>query len=86
MTDKTESYRHPYGAWTERDGSVVLFDRKYKPICRYRADTSEVEVVAPDQRISFVRETWFDDDASAFARAASHQDTTPTSDRYTREA
>ena len=77
------SYRHPYGAWTEADGSVVLFDRKHQPICRYRPDTFEVEVVAPDQRISFDRETWFYDDG--FVRSASHQDPSLTTDRYTRK-
>jgi hypothetical protein len=34
----------PYGWWIEADGSFVIFDRRYRPICRKRPDDS-VEIL-----------------------------------------
>jgi hypothetical protein len=34
----------PYGWWTEAGGSVVIFDRRYHPLCRKRSDAS-IEVL-----------------------------------------
>lgn len=43
----------PYGWWQEDDGSYVIFDRLYRPICRKRP-CGTVEIVRPDQWIAYV--------------------------------
>lgn len=51
----------PYGEWTEGDGSRVLFDRHYRPICRIKPD-GQVEIVPTDEFIIFDKEmgeSWF---------------------------
>lgn len=46
---------HPYGWWTERSGSHVVFDRKYRPICRVHPD-GKVEIVRSNLWIDFLSE------------------------------
>jgi hypothetical protein len=51
----------PYGEWTEGDGSRVIFDRHYRPICRIKPD-GQVEIVPTDESIHFDKKTgqrWF---------------------------
>lgn len=37
-------FAFPAGWWTEADGSLVIFDRRYHPLCRKRPDGS-VEIL-----------------------------------------
>jgi len=51
----------PYGEWTEADGSRVIFDRRYRPICRIKPD-GRVEIVPTDEFIHFSKKAgqrWF---------------------------
>ena len=48
----------PYGCWTESDGSGVIFDRCYRPICRVRPG-GKVEIVPPDEFIRYKKQRWF---------------------------
>lgn len=51
----------PYGEWTEADGSRVIFDRDYRPICRIKPD-GQLEIVPTDEFIRFDEEAgqrWF---------------------------
>jgi hypothetical protein len=64
----------PYGWWDEGDGRVVIFDRKYRPICRRYPDR-RVEIVASNQEIKFVGQTWL------YGTDGSH----PCDDRRARE-
>lgn len=45
----------PYGWWVEHDGAVVVFDRRYRPICR-RLLNGSVEIVSPETWITFTPE------------------------------
>ena len=42
----------PYGWWTEASGAHVIYDRKYRPICRKHID-GRVEIVPSDTWIVF---------------------------------
>jgi hypothetical protein len=42
----------PYGWWTEASGAYVVYDRRYRPICRRHAD-GRVEIVPSDCWITF---------------------------------
>lgn len=48
----------PYGKFIEADGAEVIFDRRYRPICRVFLDR-RVEVVNPRQWINFEDQSWF---------------------------
>lgn len=48
----------PYGEWTERGGSRVIFDRQYRPICRIHTN-GRVEIVRPETWISHIRQRFF---------------------------
>ncbi len=54
----------PYGFWIERDGAYVLFDRDYCPIVRIRR-YGRPEIVPPFERIRWVKQRWFYEDATA---------------------
>lgn len=43
----------PYGWWTEADGSFVVFDGKYRPMCRKRPN-GQVELLPSDMTIDYV--------------------------------
>ncbi|MER8797199.1 hypothetical protein NKH75_23900 [Mesorhizobium sp. M0984] len=43
----------PYGWWTEANGSFVIFDGKYRPICRKRPN-GMVELLPSDVTIAYV--------------------------------
>ncbi|RWQ70763.1 MAG: hypothetical protein EOS85_26680 [Mesorhizobium sp.] len=45
----------PAGYWTEPDGSFVIFDRKYRPLCRKRPDGS-IEILPSDAWINWIEE------------------------------
>jgi hypothetical protein len=47
----------PYGWWTDADGSFVIFDGRYRPICRKRPHGS-IEIVAPGTWIAYVGQSW----------------------------
>jgi hypothetical protein len=51
----------PYGAWTEKIGSRVLFSRDYKPLWRLTSD-KKLSRINPWDRIQFETEEWFWDD------------------------
>jgi hypothetical protein len=59
----------PYGWATEGDGSLVLFDRKYRPICRKYPD-GRTELMRSDAFIEFAGRTWLYDDCSSPVRDA----------------
>jgi hypothetical protein len=46
----------PYGYWTELDGSYVIFDRKYRVLCRVVDGVSTV--LPSDTYIDYVEQTW----------------------------
>ncbi|MBN9492935.1 hypothetical protein J0H33_06255 [bacterium] len=48
----------PFGAWTERNGSGVIFDRAYRPIIRVMRGGA-TEIVPPDEFISYRRQRYF---------------------------
>lgn len=48
----------PYGKFFEDDGAEVIFDRRYRPICRVFPD-GRVEGVNPSQWINFTDQNWF---------------------------
>jgi hypothetical protein len=48
----------PYGVWTEKDGSRVLFSRDYKPLWRLTPAKRPARA-NPWDRIQFDREEWF---------------------------
>ena len=48
----------PYGQWTEHDGSRVIFDRMYRPICRVKSD-GRVDIVRSDEFIRYSKQCWF---------------------------
>lgn len=48
----------PYGKWTEADDSIVIFDRRYRPICRIKSD-GQKEIVPSDEYINFCTQRWF---------------------------
>lgn len=54
--------RLPYGVWTEKDGSKVLFSRDYCPMWRI-SPTGQVSAKEPWHWINFVQEKWWWDDA-----------------------
>jgi hypothetical protein len=47
----------PYGWWTEVSGAHVIFDRKYRPLCR-RHNDGHVEIVPSDTWTIWVKEDW----------------------------
>jgi hypothetical protein len=51
----------PYGAWTEKDGSRVLFSRDYKPLWRLTVGRKPNRI-NPWDRIKFEKQEWFWDD------------------------
>jgi hypothetical protein len=53
----------PYGAWTEPDGSKVLFSRDYFPLWRI-SNGKKPERLNPWLRIRFTHEEWFWDDTT----------------------
>jgi hypothetical protein len=53
-----------YGAWTEADGSKVLFSRDYAPMWRLR-DGCPPQQVSPFDWIRIEQEVWFWEDATA---------------------
>lgn len=53
-----------YGAWTEPDGSKVLFSRDYAPLWRLRGGQRPQQVPSTDW-IKHQDETWFWEDATA---------------------
>jgi hypothetical protein len=53
----------PYGAWTEEDGSRVIFARDYKPLWRLRMDGA-VERLEPWLWIRFREQAHFSEDAN----------------------
>ncbi|MDB5578124.1 MAG: hypothetical protein JWR80_3300 [Bradyrhizobium sp.] len=56
--------RFAYGAWTEADGTRVLFSRDYAPMWRLR-DGHPPRPASPFEWIKFTREEWFWEDATA---------------------
>lgn len=59
MISKSNAWRiFPYGEWTEGDGSRVIFDRQYRPICRIGVNGS-VEIVPPETWINYTRQRFF---------------------------
>jgi hypothetical protein len=49
----------PYGIWTTADESEILFNRRYKLICRRNPDASVV-LEDPNRWVdNIARETWF---------------------------
>jgi len=46
----------PYGWWEEADGSLVIFDRRYRPLCRKGPD-GYVEILRPSDRISYIKQS-----------------------------
>jgi hypothetical protein len=52
MRRVTEWICFPYGWWTEASGAHVIYDRKYRPICRKHTD-GRVEIVPSDTWIIF---------------------------------
>ncbi len=62
----------PYGYWTLKDGSQVIFSRDYFPL--WRIADGEVERVDPWLRIEWSVETWFKPlDSSEWASGAPRQ-------------
>jgi hypothetical protein len=55
---------YPYGCWIEADGALVLFDRDYLPIARFRPGRAP-EIVNPLEHINFVEQRWIYEDATA---------------------
>jgi hypothetical protein len=53
----------PYGCWTCEDGRQVLFNRFYKPICQ-RLPGHPPQPADPDERVPFVKQEWFYNDAT----------------------
>jgi hypothetical protein len=47
----------PYGEWGEPTGAAVIFNRRYEPIVRILGD--QTTPVDPNERIAFVRQSWF---------------------------
>jgi hypothetical protein len=52
-----------YGAWTEKDGTRVLFSRDYKPLWRLKAGETPARL-NPWDRIQFEKQEWFWDDTT----------------------
>jgi hypothetical protein len=52
MRRVTEWSCFPYGWWTEASGAHVVYDRKYRPICRKHTD-GRVEIVPSETWITF---------------------------------
>lgn len=55
---------NPYGLWHCRDGSIVLFDRSYKPILRNSIDGIVTELDPTDRPEDVVSEVFFYDDGT----------------------
>lgn len=55
---------YPYGKFIEQDGSEVIFDRQYRPICRVFSNGS-IEIVPPTAWICFESQEWFYNDLSS---------------------
>lgn len=53
----------PYGRWTCPNGRQVLFDRRYHPMWQ-RQPNGSVTPADPAERISFIHEEWFYEDAT----------------------
>jgi hypothetical protein len=53
----------PYGFWTEKDGSKVLFSRDYCPLWRIQEDQAPIRD-DPDRAVNFVAQSWFFDEGS----------------------
>ena len=49
----------PYGAYVEGDGSLVYYDRDYKPLFRVRRKGGKREYLPPDTWIKVVNQIWF---------------------------
>jgi hypothetical protein len=49
----------PYGQWVCADGRVVIFNRRYSPICE-RLPDGVVQRADPAEWVKWVSQSWFD--------------------------
>jgi len=54
----------PYGKWTCANGTVVLFNRGYKPIWSRSPGTAVLAMLGDEWIENIVREEWFYDDSN----------------------
>jgi hypothetical protein len=52
----------PYGAYVEKDGALVYFDRAYNPLFRIASTNAYRAHVDPATCIDYVNQIWFYDD------------------------